>query len=212
MAVSTPPRSTTPPKSPRPTVPGIGTDDNPLVHPVTGERIVFRKRSAETAGQLMEMSLYLGPAGFIAAEHVHPNQEERFEVEGAPVMFKVAGKERLYEPGEVAVVPPGTPHVWWNPGEVESTTLVQFRPALDTETFFETFFGLARDGKVARNGLPNPLQMAVLARTYKREMQLAPPAQWVLGPLTVLLAPIARALGYRGRYDEYSGPAPTTQG
>jgi quercetin dioxygenase-like cupin family protein len=190
----------------------IGTEERPLVHPVTGERIVFRKRSRDTGGELLEMNLYLAPKGFIAAPHVHPNQEERFEISGVPVMFNVAGKERLYQPGEVAVVPPSTPHVWWNPSQEEAATLIQFRPALDTETFFETFFGLAADGKVGTNGLPNPLQMMVLARAYKREMQLAPPAQWVLGPIAVLLAPIGRALGYRGRYDRYSGPRNASEG
>ena len=113
----------------------------------------------------------------------------------------------MYQPGEFAVVPAGVPHVWWNPSQAESATLVQFRPALDTETFFETFFGLARDGKVNKRGLPNSLQMSVLARAYNREMQLPRPAQSILGPITVLLAPIARALGYRARYDRYSGPS-----
>ena len=185
---------------------GIGTEENPLVHPVTGERIVFRKRARDTGGELLEMSLYLAPGGFIAAPHVHPNQEERFEVDGAAVKFRVNGKERLCQPGEVVVVPPGVPHVWWNPSAAEAATLVQFRPALDTETFFETFFGLARDGKVNRKGLPNPLQMMVLARDYQSEMQLPPPAQTILGPIAMLLAPIGRALGYRGRYERYSGP------
>jgi len=188
----------------------FGTEQNPLVHPVTGERIVFRKRAADTGGELMEMTLFLAPRGFIAAPHVHPNQEERFEVTGAPVMFKVDGKERLYQPGEAAVVPAGTPHVWWNPSDVEAVTLVQFRPALATETFFETFFGLAKDGKVARNGLPNPLQMAVLARAYKDEMAAPAPAKWVLDPLLMLLAPIGRAIGYRPRYDKYSGEGQAT--
>jgi quercetin dioxygenase-like cupin family protein len=186
---------------------GFGTEDNPLIHPVTGERIVFRKRSRDTGGELLEMSLYLAPGGFIAAQHVHPNQEERFEVAGAPVMFRVAGKDRMYQPGEAAIVPAGVPHVWWNPSQEECATLVQFRPALDTETFFETFFGLARDGKVNKRGLPNALQMSVLARAYNREMQLPRPAQSILGPITVVLAPVARALGYRARYDRYSGPS-----
>jgi quercetin dioxygenase-like cupin family protein len=188
---------------------GIGTEDNPLVHPVTGERIVFRKRARDTAGELLEMSLYLAPGGFIASPHVHPNQEERFEVEGAPVMFRVAGEERLYAPGEVAVVPAGVAHVWWNPSDAEAATLVQFRPALTTETFFETFFGLAADGKVNARGLPNPLQMMVLARSYHREMQLPRQQQRILGPIAMLLAPIGRAIGYRGRYDRYSGPSTT---
>jgi quercetin dioxygenase-like cupin family protein len=186
--------------------PALGTEQDPLVHPITGERIVFRKRARDTGGELLEMTLYLAPKGFIAAPHVHPNQEERFEVSGAPVMFKVDGNERLYQPGEVAVVPPGTPHVWWNPSDEEAATLVQFRPALDTETFFETFFGLARDGKVGRNGLPNPLQMMVLARAYRREMALPGRQQAVLAAISMVLAPIAHALGYRGRYDVYSGP------
>lgn len=184
----------------------LGTEENPLIHPVTGERIVFRKRSRDTNGELLEMNLYLAPGGFIAASHVHPYQEERFEILDTPVMFRVGGKERLYQPGEVAVVPPGTPHVWWNPGQDEAGTLIQFRPALTTETFLETFFGLASDGKVNKKGLPNALQMMVFAREYQREMRLAPPAQWVLGPIAMLVAPLARAAGYRGRYDRYSGP------
>jgi len=184
----------------------VGTEERPLVHPITGERIVFRKRSRDTGGELFEMSLYLAPKGFIAAPHVHPSQEERFEVAGAPVVFKVAGKERLYQPGEVVVVPPGTRHVWWNPGTEEAATLVQFRPALDTETFFETFFGLAADGKVGKNGLPNPLHMLLLAHEFRHEVQAPAPAKWVIGPLAMLAAPLARALGYRGRYDKYSGP------
>jgi quercetin dioxygenase-like cupin family protein len=183
-----------------------GTDENPLVHPVTGERLVFRKRARDTAGELMEMSLYLGPSGFIAAPHVHPFQEERFEISGGPAMFRIGNEERLYQPGEVVAVPPGTPHVWWNPSDREVTTLIQFRPALDTETFFETFFGLAGEGKVNKKGLPNPLQMMVLARAYNREMQLPRSRQRMLYPLTLLLAPIGRALGYRARYDRYSGP------
>jgi quercetin dioxygenase-like cupin family protein len=184
----------------------FGTEENPLVHPVTGERIIFRRRSGDTGGELLEMTLVLGPSGFIATEHVHPNQEERFEISGAPAMFRIGEDERLVQPGEVVVIPPGTPHVWWNPGREEVTTLIQVRPALDTETFFETFFGLARDGKVGRGGLPNPLQMMLLAREYNREMQLPRSRQRVLYPIARAVAPIARALGYRGRYERYSGP------
>jgi quercetin dioxygenase-like cupin family protein len=178
--------------------------EDPLVHPVTGERIAFHKRGRDTGGELLEFTLFLAPKGFIAAPHVHPKQEERFEVAGAPVIFRIGETERVYEPGEVVAVPPGVPHVWWNASETEASTLVQFRPALDTETFFETFFGLANDGKVGRNGLPNPLQMMVLARAYKDEMQLPRAQQAILGPIAFLLAPLGRALGYRGRYDRYT--------
>ena len=41
---------------------------------------------------------------------------------------------------------------------------VELRPALDTETFFETFFGLGRDGKTNARGIPGLLQIAVAFR------------------------------------------------
>ena len=37
----------------------------------------------------------------------------------------------------------------------------ELRPALNSETFFETLYGLARDGKTDENGVPNFLQQAV---------------------------------------------------
>lgn len=184
----------------------IGTDANPLVHPVTGERIVFRRRARDTAVELLEATLYSAPTGFVPSAHVHPNQEERLEISGAPMTVRIGDDERLYQPGEVAIVPPGVPHVVWNPTDQEATALLQFRPALDTETMFETFFGLARDGKVGKDSLRNTLHLLVMARTYRREMQVPPPAQRVVGPLARVVAPIARLFGYRGRYDEYSGP------
>jgi hypothetical protein len=148
----------------------------------------------------------MAPGGFIATAHVHPFAEERFEVGGAPVMIQVGRTQRLYEPGEVAVVPAGVPHNWWNPSAEESATLIQLRPALDMETVFETMFGLAADGKVNRKGMPNPLQMMVLARAYRRTVAPTPPLSWFVGPLSAVLAPIGIRLGYLARYDRYSGP------
>jgi len=34
----------------------------------------------DTAGELFQLDLYVQPGGFVAAEHIHPKQEERFEV------------------------------------------------------------------------------------------------------------------------------------
>lgn len=62
---------------------GIGTYRNPLVHPVTGERIVFRRRARDTAGELLEVTLYSAPTGFVPSAHVHPSQEERLEISEA---------------------------------------------------------------------------------------------------------------------------------
>lgn len=172
-----------------------------LEHPVTRERIVFRKTARDTNGSLLQGDLYLQPGGFVAAEHIHPLQDEHFEVISGTLRGRIAGKESTTGPGEKVVVTAGTPHVWWNSGNDEMHVLVEFRPALRTETFFETFFGLAQDGKVnPKTGLPNPLYLAVLMRAYRNELILARPPRLVQTLLFGLLAPIGRLVGYEAEY------------
>ena len=82
--------------------------------------------------------------------------------------------------------------------------LGEFRAALRTELFFETFFGLATDGKTNRKGLPNPLRLAVMMREYEAELHLARPSVKVQRALFGPLAALGRALGYRGWYPAYT--------
>jgi hypothetical protein len=51
-----------------------------IENPVTGERATFLKTSAETGGELVLIETTVAPDGFVAAEHIHPYQSERFEV------------------------------------------------------------------------------------------------------------------------------------
>ena len=146
-----------------------------LEHPVTGERLVWRKVARDTGGELLQADLYVAPGGFVAAEHVHPMQEERFELLAGVLRLRIDGKEKTMRTGEIEVVPAGRPHVWWNGGQEELHVLGEFRPALRTEMFFETYFGWAKDGKTNRKGLPNPLRLAVLVDAYQDELRLARP-------------------------------------
>lgn len=175
-----------------------------LTHPVTGERVIWRQVAADTDGRLLQGDLYAEPGGFVAAAHVHPRQEERFEVVSGTLTLRIGEEERILTVGDVAVIPAGLPHVWWNDGEDDVHVLGEFRPALRTEVFFETFFGLAADGKTNRKGLPNPLRLAVMMREYEDELHLARPSvRWqraLFGPLAV----IGRTMGYRGWYPAYT--------
>ena len=173
-----------------------------LEHPVTGEKIIFRKTASDTNGELLQGDLYLQPGAFVAAEHIHPLQEERFEIIAGTLRGRVAGKEFVSGPGETVVVPKGAPHVWWNAGDQELHCLVDLRPALRIESFFESFFGLAQDGKVSpKTGLPNLFQMALLMRTFPDELILARPPRAVQTLVFGALAPIGRLLGYTGAYE-----------
>ncbi len=179
----------------------MGKSGDVLEHPITRERIVFRKTARDTGGELLQADLYLPPGGFVAAEHIHPRQEERFEVVSGTLRGRVAGKELTAGPGEKVVVPAGTAHVWWNSGDSEMHVLVDVRPALRIENFFETFFGLAQDGKVnPKTGLPNPLQLAVTLRAFRNELILAQPPRLAQTLLFGSLGSIGSLLGYHGEY------------
>ena len=179
-----------------------------LEHPLTGDRMVFLKTARDTDGELLQLGFFLKGGGPEAAAHVHPYQEERFEVLSGAARFRVRGQqERDVGAGEAIVVPAGTPHTLWNAGEEEAHLILEFRPALRTETFFETLFGLAQDGKVdPRSGFPGPLQLALIFREHEDELYLAGPPLFVQRALFGLLAPVGELLGYKARYPRYSGP------
>jgi quercetin dioxygenase-like cupin family protein len=175
-----------------------------LEHPVTGERFVWRKVARDTGGELLQADLYVAPGGFVAAEHVHPKQEERFEVLAGVLRFRLDGREKTLKVGDRETVPPGRPHAWWNRGDEELHVLIEFRPALRTEMFFETYIGLAKDVKTDRRGLPNPLRMSVVVREFSDEIRAARIPYAVQVALLEPVAMIGRMAGYRGWYAKYS--------
>jgi mannose-6-phosphate isomerase-like protein (cupin superfamily) len=149
-----------------------------IENPVTGERVVFTRTSADTGGELLELDLFWPRRGYRVPEHVHPEMEERFEVVSGRARFRIGGVERTAGPGDVVTVPRGTPHISWNPSSIEAHVRVQFRPALRWEDFVEALFALARDGRTDARGVPEPEHAARLMREFAREIAAPTAAAW----------------------------------
>jgi mannose-6-phosphate isomerase-like protein (cupin superfamily) len=174
-------------------------------NPINGERIVWVQTAASSTGQVLSFDLHLKPGAAVATRHSHLRQEERFAVSAGTVGVEIAAVEAVLGPGEDAVVPAGVVHRWWNAGEEEAVVRVELRPALDTETFFETLFGLARDGKTNDHGVPGLLQIAVTVHELGDSCsRLARPPVAVQRLAAALLAPIGRLSGRRATYERYS--------
>ena len=147
--------------------------------------------------------MWSGPLCAVPGTHVHPKQEERFEVISGTLGSHVAGVERIHEAGEVVTAPAGSVHTVWNAGgeEEEVHALVEFRPALRQETVLETVTGLARDGKTNKAGVPkNPLRLALIMHDYEDEVYFAQPPLFVQRVIFGVLAKVGRLLGYRAEY------------
>jgi mannose-6-phosphate isomerase-like protein (cupin superfamily) len=171
-----------------------------LESPVTGERVTFLETAAETNGERVLIDVTVEPNGVVAAAHVHPYQSERFEIVAGEAEFSF-GKETVHAgPGDVVMVERGTLHSFRNTGEGELRFITEVRPALSFETFIETMFGLAADGKTNRKGLPNPLRLAVIMRDHFDLVRLSFPPAWMQKRGLVCGAPFGRLLGYRPTY------------
>jgi quercetin dioxygenase-like cupin family protein len=181
-----------------------------IENPVTRERIIFLKTTRETNGELLRFEDVL-PPGFSIFEHFHPHQEERHEVLSGTLRGRVGGQERDYAEGERVVGPAGVPHAWRNSSSEQELHLIsEIRPPLVFETIMKTSFGLARDGKTTKQGIPkNPLQLAMLVDEMRGMFysSRAPVAvQEAFLALLAVMASVGRLLGYKARYPEDSGP------
>jgi len=197
----------------------MGRRDSAVESPLIGQEFHYfgdRFRILESSRDTNDGSLrgdYFAAPRAKVPEHVHREQEERFEVISGTLCIRMGGREMTLNPGQSAVGPPGIPHKWWNPSEDEQVhLLVGLRPGRDVETLLETLLGLARDGKTTRTGIPkNPLQLAVLLDELGRwayVTEVPMPVQKVLLVPLVSLAFVGRLLGYKASYPEYSGSEP----
>jgi quercetin dioxygenase-like cupin family protein len=171
-----------------------------IENPLIGDRIVFRRTRDETNGELLEFDLYAHPGAAGPPRHVHPHSEEHFQVLKGNLRAKVDGRTMSLSEGDTFTVAAGVPHTWWNEGDLEAHVRVTLRPEAGMESFLETIYGLAMDGKTNAKGIPSALQLAVTAPAYFETNHVAAPPLAVQKIAFAVLRPVAQLLGYRADY------------
>ena len=107
-----------------------------IENPRSGERVEF---VSETSEALTMLTTWTRP-GHRAAEHIHPNMEERFEVLEGQAAFLVDGIEVVATAGEVVIARPGSRHLAWNPTDAPVRLKIEMRPGLRWAEFTRRFF------------------------------------------------------------------------
>jgi quercetin dioxygenase-like cupin family protein len=130
-------------------VPAGDVIDNPAAR----MKLLLVRTAAETDGELLEMEASYEPGSVEPPEHLHPNQDERFEILAGTMEARIAGQSQLLEAGEEVFIPAGTPHAMWNGGTETARVAWETRPALRTEEFFRA---VARVAEAAVSGEPLP--------------------------------------------------------
>jgi quercetin dioxygenase-like cupin family protein len=169
----------------------------------TGEKVTWIETAADTNGERLVFLFEVAPKGELPVTHFHPNQTETFEIKEGSIKLNVDGEEKTLRVGEIFTVPENVPHRWWNDSANETVKLIAtFRPALNTETFLEQFYGLGNDDKTKPDGTPNFLQLMAMVRKY--ELFVAGPPVFVQKIMSIVLGTIGRLFGYKSYYPKYS--------
>jgi quercetin dioxygenase-like cupin family protein len=169
-----------------------------LENPVTKERFTICHSGPETL--VLEVRV---PPGMIRPPlHLHRSQQESFEILHGQVTVQTGREQHALSPGDRLAVAPATAHTWWNSGEDEAVIRAEFDPPGQALSFFQTFCGMASEGRCNAQGTPPFLQIAASARWW--DMYLAGPPVTMQRALFAALGPLARIRGYRASYQRFS--------
>jgi len=175
-----------------------------IINTRTGQIMVFLRTADETNGEILEIECFSPLSPMKEPEHYHPHQENIFQILSGSCVFSIDGKEKIVGPGETISIPPGVKHHFWNSDNTTAHYLQEFRPALNIDSFFETFFALSRDNKLNEKGIPNLFHGSLIMLKHKDDIRVSKPS-WLLQLITYYsLAPIGWLLGYRNNYKSKS--------
>jgi quercetin dioxygenase-like cupin family protein len=166
-----------------------------IENPAGRMRMRLLRTGAETNGELLELEATYAPGSVEPVEHLHPRQDEHFEILAGSMTARVGGEERTLAAGDTLEVPAGTVHAMWNDGDAEARVIWRTRPALRTEEFFRRVGALAEQGKLTAKGPRNPLLGASLMHEFRDEFRLTSPPPAVQAVVFPPLAALARVLG-----------------
>jgi mannose-6-phosphate isomerase-like protein (cupin superfamily) len=173
--------------------------DGVVTNPISKERIAL----LSAAPDVLRLEEQVPPEMVPPPAHVHSHQAEYFEVIEGRATVVVSGVERTLIAGQSLTIDAGTPHTWQNSGESVLRMITEFRPAGQMQSFFETFCGLASEGRCDNKGQPAFLQIVASAAIW--DMYLAGPPVLAQRCLFALLRPLAWARGYRAKYARFNG-------
>lgn len=172
---------------------------------VTGDVVEMLETTNDSKGERIQFRFNIKPGGFKPVEHIHPDQDEIFEIIRGKFTYILDGKKNAAGPGDKVILPKGIKHTHYNDEPYVDLEMVQsIVPALDSENLVESILGLSRDGQL-KNGEPKFLQVMVWLRHYKAKVYLAKVPAGMQKFLSFVLAPVGRLVGYKAAYKKYSG-------
>ena len=166
-----------------------------LKHQKTGEILRMRRVRGSDGHTVLILEGSLPPGPSAAPPHVHLDSRETIVVRTGLLGIQI-GREKFEVPaGQVAVMPPGIVHTWWNAGDELMQLSGRAVPASDTDRYIQALWEVSN----ASPGRPSIFYLAHILWRHRHTQAVALPPrviQRIAFPLILLLG---TALGkYRG--------------
>lgn len=174
-----------------------------ITNPVNRQTIEFVTTAKESSGQQLEMISTWEPVSFKPAPHYHPYQDEVFQVLEGELTLLLNGRTWQLCEGDSVHIPANAVHGMWNASAENVVARWKVFPALNTEHLLETGMGLAADGKTGKAGIPDILQVSLLAMKFKKEFRLRKPSFLLQQIVFYVLTPFALLNRKRAIYSKY---------
>jgi mannose-6-phosphate isomerase-like protein (cupin superfamily) len=140
--------------------------------------------------ELLEAELLLDPGRRMPPAHIHPAQDERFEVLAGTLRVRLGRTVVEVGAGETLEIPRGTRHTMGATGGSRVKAIWQTRPALETERWWTA---LDAESRRSPDGHIPLVVMARLLQAHRREFQLALPRPLAAAFLGLLaMVPVRR--------------------
>lgn len=125
-----------------------------IYNPVQKDYVTFLKTSTDTNGECTLVEVELADGGGVGL-HYHKTYSEKFDCLDGEVQIQLGKTIHTLKPGQSATAEPNIHHLFRNRSGKVCKFKVELRPASKGfEQSLQIGYGLARDGKVAKNGFP----------------------------------------------------------
>ena len=132
--------------------------------------------------------------GALTAKHVHPHQDDSYDVLSGTLDVFLDGRWKSLQQGESIRILKGTVHAIRNSTNVPTRVRNTYDPGLRFQESQEVMEHLIREGKLtAMSGLKNGIYLSLHSMQFRKEFVAVSPPDWFLRAL----ANFGRALGFK---------------
>ena len=154
------------------------------------ERVTVRRHTPE----VLEVAAEWAAGEHPPLPHLHPHQDERFEVHEGELTVDLDGKRHVLRPGDTLDVPRGTRHRMFNSGGSTARATWQVMPAGRTAEFWAAIHEARKTKPTDAHGMLTPPAAAPILREYRDVFRLGLPDA-VARPALAALSAVARLRG-----------------